>query len=99
MAVKRLQLATISIEPLASCAPIPNLTIPELAQIMLVTPLGMARLVKLEQKAKASLPMVVTPAPMLTLVRLPQYSNAPLPMLVTLLGIENPVKPEHELKA
>ena len=48
---------------------------------MLVTPLAIVTLVRLEQESNASSPMLVTLPGIVTLVRLEQESNAPSPML------------------
>jgi hypothetical protein len=54
---------------------------------MLVTPLGIAILVRLVQSLNAPKPMLVTLSGIVMLARLVQSSNAHLPMLVTPLGI------------
>jgi len=59
---------------------------------MLVTLLGMLKLVNPVQPENIDSPMLVTLFGIVTLVRPPHHLNAPLPMLVTLLGIVTLIK-------
>src|SRR5690349_15412251 len=54
---------------------------------MILTLLGITRLVKLTQLKNAWFPMLVRPLPKVTLVSFVQSVNARTPILVTLLGI------------
>jgi hypothetical protein len=66
---------------------------------MLVTLLGIVRLVRPLQPMNAPSPMLVTPLEIVRLVRPVHPSNAPLPMLVTPLGIVRLVRPLQPMNA
>src|SRR6516225_4298237 len=66
---------------------------------ILVTPFGIMMFVRLEQWAKAELPIAVRLLPRLTRVKLLQLAKTPLPMFVTLSGSTTSVRPEHPRNA
>ena len=73
--------------------------IPNAPPPMLVTPLGIAMLVRLEQSENALLPILVTLSGIVMFARLVHSENAPLPMLVTPAGIAISVRPVQPLNA